>query len=395
MEFTLKFDRRTFLSSAAATATWTAVGGNAALAATGAPEKKSLKIGFIPITCATPIVVAKSLGFYAKYGLDVELVKLPGWAALRDKAISGELDAFHMLSPMPIALSLGLGSAQVPFKLASIENINGQAITLAKSLLGKVKGPKDFKGLRLGVPFTYSMHNLLLRYYLAGAGVDPDKDVQIRIVPPPDMVAKLSVGDLDGFLGPDPTNQRAVYEGAGYIHLLTSEIWQDHPCCAFAASADFIAKNPNSFRLVNKAIIDAAHYAHGPEHRSEIAKSIAPKEYLNQPEPVIEAILTGSFDDGKGGHMNVPRRLDFAPYPWHTYSYWIMTQMQRWGYIKSTVDYEGVSKDVFLTDTARELAREVGFSVPDKNFATVNLMYDKFDPRFAGEYVAKQKRALA
>jgi len=360
----LKLDRRKFLSSAAVTATWSAVGGPAALAATGAPEKKSLKIGFIPITCTTPLVMAKSLGFYAKYGLDVELVKLPGWAALRDKAISGELDAFHMLSPMPITLSLGLGSAKVPIKLASIENINGQAITLSKSLLGKVKSAKDFKGLRLGVPFDYSMHNLLLRYYLAGAGLNPDKDVQIRIVPRPIL--------------PDPTNQRAVFEGAGYIHMLTSEIWQNHPCCAFAANADFIDKNPNTFKLVNKAIIDAAHYAHG-----------------NQPEPVLEAILTGKFEDGKGGHLNVPNRLDFSPYPWHTYSYWIKSQLQRWGYIKSTVDYEGVSKDVFLTDTARELACEVGFSTPNSNFETVKLMYDKFDPRFAGEYMAKQKWMFA
>ncbi|GAC1309857.1 MAG: CmpA/NrtA family ABC transporter substrate-binding protein [Vulcanimicrobiaceae bacterium] len=383
------------MSSVAATAAWTTVAGPTAFAATGKPEKTSLKIGFIPITCATPIIMAKSLGFYAKYGLDVELVKLPGWAALRDKAISGELDAFHMLSPMPLAMSLGLGSARVPIKLASIENINGQAITLAKNLLGKVKSAKDFKGLRLGVPFDYSMHNLLLRYYLAGAGLNPDKDVQIRVVPPPDMVAKLSVGDLDGFLGPDPTNQRAVFEGAGYIHMLTSEIWHGHPCCAFAAQADWIAKYPNTFRLVNKAVVDAAHHAHGPAHRVEIAKSIAPKEYLNQPEPVVEAILTGNFDDGKGGRLNVPTRVDFSPYPWHTYSYWILSQLQRWGYIKGTVDYEAVSKDVFLTDVARDLATEVGFKVPDDNFETVKLMYDRFDPRNAGDYVAKQKRMFA
>jgi nitrate/nitrite transport system substrate-binding protein len=225
--------------------------------------------------------------------------------------------------------------------------------------------------------------------------LNPDRDVQIRVTPPPDMVAKLTVGDLDGFLGPDPTNQRAVYEGVGYIHILSSEIWQNHPCCAFAAQADWIDKYPNTFRLVNKAIIDAAHYAHDGAHRAEIAKAIAPKAFLNQPEPVLDAILTGSFDDGKGGHRNVPNRVDFSPYPWHTYSYWIMTQLQRWNYIKSTVDYEGVSKQVFLTDVARELAKEVGFTVPDRNFGTIKLMYDTFDPRYAGEYVAKQKRALA
>jgi nitrate/nitrite transport system substrate-binding protein len=388
-------DRRRFVSSAAAAAA--ALGACAhgeALAATGKPEKTKLKVGFIPITCATPLIMAKPLGFYAKYGLDVELVKMPSWAALRDKAIAGELDAFHMLTPMPLSISLGTGSAQVPIRLASIENINGQAITLAKKYQGRVNGPKDFKGLKLGVPFDYSMHNLLLRYYLAGAGIDPDRDVQIQVIPPPDMVAKLTVGEIDGFLGPEPTNQRAVFNDVGYIHILSKEIWNDHPCCAFAAQAAFIKENPNTFRLLNKAIIDAAHYAHDASHRTEIAKAIAVKDYLNQPEPVITAVLTGSFDNGRGGRQNVPDRVDFSPYPWHTYSYWIVSQLQRWNYIKTNVDYENLSRDVFLTDVARDLAREVGFAAPPADFQRVKLMYDTFDPRFTGEYLAKQRRAL-
>ncbi len=385
-------DRRQFVSAAAAAALGAT--SREAFAATGKPEKTKLRVGFIPITCATPLIMAKPLGFYAKYGLDVELVKMPSWAALRDKAVAGELDAFHMLSPMPLSISLGTGSAQVPMKLASIENINGQAITLAKKFQGRINGPKDFKGLKLGVPFDFSMHNLLLRYYLAGAGVNPDRDVQIQVIPPPDMVAKLTVGEIDGFLGPDPTNQRAVYNEVGYIHMLSKEIWNNHPCCAFAAQAAFVKENPNTFRLINKAIIDAAHFAHDANHRADIAKTIAVKEYLNQPEEVISAVLTGSFNDGHGGHENVPDRVDFSPYPWHTYSYWIISQLQRWKYIKGSVDYEGLSKEVFLTEVARDLAKEVGFKTPPADFQSVKLMYDTFDPRFAGEYLAKQKRAL-
>lgn len=170
----MKLPRRTFVASGAGFIASSALVAAPALAATGKPEKTKLKIGFIPITCATPLIMAKPLGFYAKYGLDVELVKMPGWTAVRDKALAGELDAFHMLSPMPLSISLGIGSGRVPIKLASIENINGQAITLSKKLLGKINGPKDFKGLRLGVPFDYSMHNLLLRYYLAGGGLNLD-----------------------------------------------------------------------------------------------------------------------------------------------------------------------------------------------------------------------------
>ena len=205
-------DRRHFVSSAAAAAALSALAPARISAATGKPEKTKLQVGFIPITCATPLIMAKPLGFYAKYGLDVELVKMPSWAAMRDKAIAGELDAFHMLTPMPLSISLGTGSAQVAIKLASIENINGQAITLSKKLLGRVNGPKDFKGLKLGVPFDYSMHNLLLATILPVPGsTRPRREIQI--VPPPDMVAKSP--SAKSTAGPEPTNQRAVYNEVG------------------------------------------------------------------------------------------------------------------------------------------------------------------------------------
>ncbi|MEM8831251.1 MAG: ABC transporter substrate-binding protein, partial [Cyanobacteria bacterium P01_G01_bin.19] len=148
-------------------------------------EKTDLRIGFIPITCATPIIMSEPLGFYQKYGFNAEVVKMPSWGAVRDSAIAGELDAYHMLAPMPIAMTLGLGSTSFGVKLASIENINGQAITVANKYKDTVNGPADFKGFTIGVPFPYSMHNLLLRYYLATGGIDPDKDVKIRPVPPP------------------------------------------------------------------------------------------------------------------------------------------------------------------------------------------------------------------
>ena len=225
--------RRTFLKGLAAGAalvTLTNCGvkrqadGGGGAVDVGNLEKKSLKVGFIPITCATPIIMAKPMGFYERYGMNVEVVKMPSWGAVRDSAIAGELDAYHMLAPMPIAMTLGLGTAPFSVKLASIENINGQAITVAKRHAGKVKEAKDFKGFVIGVPFPFSMHNLLLRYYLAQGGLNPDTDVQIRPVPPPDSIAQLVAGDLDAMLMPDPFNQRAVYEDAGFIHLLTKDL---------------------------------------------------------------------------------------------------------------------------------------------------------------------------
>ena len=198
-----------------------------AFAQGGAPEKKDLKIGFIPITCATPIIMAHPMGFYAKQGLNVEVVKTAGWAVIRDKALAKEYDAAHMLSPMPLAISLGVGSNPVPYSMPAIENINGQAITLSVKHKDK-RDPRQWKGFKFAVPFDYSMHNYLLRYYVAEHGLDPDVDISIRSVPPPEMVANLRADNIDGFLGPDPFNQRAVYDGVGYIHLLTKELWEEY-----------------------------------------------------------------------------------------------------------------------------------------------------------------------
>jgi nitrate/nitrite transport system substrate-binding protein len=354
-------------------------------------EKTNLKVGFLPITCATPIIMSEPLGFYTKYGLKVELVKMPSWAAIRDSAIAGELDAYHMLSPMPISMSLGLGSTAFPIKLASIENINGQSISVANQHLGKVKEAKDFKGFSIGVPFAFSMHNLLLRYYLAAGGLDPDKDVQIQVIPPPDAIAKMTAGQLDAFLLPDNVVQRSVFNKIGFIHLLTKDIWAGHPCCAFAASQKWIDTNPNTYRAINKAIIDGAGYANDPKHREEIAKAIAGKNYLNQPEPVLKAVLTGKFEDGQGNTFDIPDRVGFDPYPWKSFAKWISSQFVRWDLMpKDKADYKTIAQDIYQTDLARELAKELGQTPPTETERTEKLKYDSFDPAKPEAYIEEQ-----
>ncbi|MCU0565044.1 MAG: ABC transporter substrate-binding protein [Oculatellaceae cyanobacterium Prado106] len=354
-------------------------------------EKKDLTIGFIPITCATPIVMSEPLGFYSKYGLNVQVKKMPNWAAVRDSAIAGELDAYHMLSPMPIAITLGLGSASFPIKLASIQNINGQAITVAMRHKDTVKEAKDFKGFKIGVPFPFSMHNMLIRYYLAAGGLDPDKDVQISPVPPPDSVAKMTAGELDAMLMPDPFNQRAVFEQVGFIHLLTKDLWEGHPCCAFAASQSWIDGNPNTFRAVNKAIIDAAAYASVPANRPEIAKALIERKYLNQPLPVVEAVLTGQFEDGLGNTQNVPDRIGFDPYPWKSFAKWISAQLVRWDLMpKDKADYEKIAQEIFLTDVAAEVQKDLGKTPPSATERIEQLKYDSFDPKNPAAYVEEQ-----
>src|SRR3954469_19958069 len=334
-----------------------------AFAEGGPLEKKDLKVGFIPITCATPIIMAAPMGFYSKNGLNVEVIKTAGWAVIRDKTINKEYDAAHMLSPMPLAITMGAGSNPLPYTMPAVENINGQAITLALKHKDK-RDPKDWKGFKFAVPFDFSMHNYLLRYYLAEHGLDPDADVQIRAVPPPEMVANLRADNIDGYLGPDPFNQRAVYDGVGFIHLLTKELWDGDPCCAFAVSKEFAAPNPNSYRAMLKAIIDATAYASKQDNRKEIAKAIAPQNYLNQPETVLEQILTGTYADGLGAVKKDPNRIDFDPFPWNQFAVWIMTQMKRWGQLKADVDYAKVASDVYLATDTANMMKEMGLTPP-------------------------------
>ncbi len=379
--------RRNFLravgtgTAMAALSTLFPMGAAQALAAEkGKLEKTKLKIGFVPITCATPLIMAHPMGFYAREGLDVEVIKTAGWALVRDKVLNKEYDASHMLSPMPIASSLGLGSKADPTVVATIQNINGQAITLGLKHKDKRGDPSKWKGMKFATPFDYSMHNLLLRYYLAEHGVDPDKDVQITVVPPPDMVANLRAGNIDGFLGPEPFNQRAVYEGVGFIHVLSKDLWQGHPCCAFGVTEQFIKENPNTFAALFRAIASATDYAHKQENRAEIVKAIAPAAYLNQPEVVLTQVMTGRYADGLGNVVNAPDRADFDPFPWNSMGVWILTQLKRWGYLKGDVDYKKLSEQIFLATDARKRLTDMGLPAPKSNYSKHTIMGKVFDP---------------
>jgi nitrate/nitrite transport system substrate-binding protein len=356
------------------------------LDATGPLEKSTLKVGFVPITCATPIIMAAPLGFYKKYGLDVDVIKTAGWAVSRDKSLSGEYDAAHMLTPMPLAITVGAGSVAKPWTMPAVENINGQAITLHNKHKDK-QDPKKWKGFKFAVPFEYSMHNFLLRYYVAEAGLDPDKDIQIRVLPPPEMVANLRAENVDGYLSPDPFNQRAVYDGVGFIYKLTKEIWPGHPCCAFAASQTFIDENPATFLALFKSILDATAYSSDKSNRKEIAGAISPKNYLNQPTTVVEQVLTGRFADGLGKVRNEPDRIDFDPFPYHSMAVWILTQMKRWGYVKGDINYKAIAEQVYLATDAAEVMKDMGQTAPDATYLSHEIMGKTFDPSKAEDYV--------
>lgn len=349
----------------------------------GGLEKKNLKIGFIPINCATPLIMADPLGLYKAQGLNVTLQKTAGWALVRDNMLNGELDASHFLAPMPLTISLGLGSNAQPMRVASIQNTNGQAITLALKHKDN-RDPRNWKGFKFAIPFEFSMHNFLLRYYLAEHGLDPDRDVQLRVTPPAEMIANLRAGNIDGFLGPDPFNQRAVYDEIGFIHILSKEIWDGHPCCSFGTSQKFIEENPNTFAALYRAILNAAAMARDPANRTMIAQTISTPNYLNQPEIVIRQGLTGRFADGLGVVQDDPRRSDFDPMPWYSMATWMLTQLKRWGYIKGDMDFNGIAEQVFLMTDARRQMHELDMreasAEPLTGYKAFSVMGRPFDP---------------
>ncbi|HUN12982.1 MAG TPA: ABC transporter substrate-binding protein, partial [Rhabdaerophilum sp.] len=211
----------------------------------------------------------------------------------------------------------------------------------------------------------------------------------------PEMVANLRADNIDGFLAPDPVNQRAVYDGVGFIHILSKEIWDRHPCCAFAASKEFVTGSPNTYAALLKAIIDATAFATKQENRKQIAEAIAPANYLNQPVTVVEQVLTGTFADGLGKVQKVPDRIDFDPFPYESFAIWILTQMKRWGQIKGDVDYASVAKQVYLATDAAKLMKEVGLAPPASPSKSFVVMGKTFDPGKPEEYIAsfKIKRA--
>lgn len=393
--------RRAFLRAVGASTALAAVSSFFPLSATkalaaenGALEKKDLKIGFLPITCATPIVAADPLGFYAKQGLNISLIKTAGWAVVRDKTLAGEYDASHMLSPMPLAISMGLGAQPSPMVIPAIENVNGNAITLHVKHKDK-RDPKQWKGMTFAIPFDYSMHNFLLRHYLAENGVDPDKDVQLRVLPPPDMVANLRAGSIDGFIVAEPFNQRAVFDGVGFIHMLTSEIWDKHPCCSFAATSDFVKKNPNTFAALFRAIVNSTMHCSDQGNRKSVAEAIHGPQYLNQPLTVLDQVLTGRYADGLGNVRNDPNRIDFDPFPWQSMAVWMLTQMQRWGYVKGDVSYNKIAEQVFLATDARKRMAELGYAAPKENYSKHSILGKSFDPAKARSYLKSMPMSKA
>lgn len=357
-------------------------------AGSDAPEITEVKIGFIPLTDCAPIVVAAEMGFDKKYGIKIVPAKQASWAAIRDKTVNGELHASHVLYGLVYGVQLGIGGQQKDMKVLMSLNNNGQAITLSNQL--KDKGVKDGKSLKRVMTnenrdFTFAQtfptgtHAMWLNYWLAANGIDPVKDIKNIVVPPPQMVANMRIGNMDGYCVGEPWNARAIYDKLGFTVTTSQDIWTDHPEKVLGTTAEFVAKNPNTARAMIAAILDACKYIDAMENRAKVAKLISGKAYVNTAEEVIAGRFTGDYDNGNGRKYKDPNFMKFygdgaVNFPYLSDGMWFLTQHKRWGMLKTDPDYLGVATKVNEIKLYSEAASLVGASIPKDVMRSSKLM---------------------
>lgn len=331
-----------------------------------------LTIGYVPIACSAPIAIADALGLFEKHGVNVTLKKFSGWADLWTAYATEQLDVAHMLSPMTVAIDSGVTNAARPTELSFTQNTNGQAITLASKHYGSVKSAQDFKGMVLGIPFEYSVHALLLRDYLASNGVDPVADVELRLLRPADMVAQLSVEGIDGFIGPEPFNERSLQNGSGKIWLMTKQLWDKHPCCSVAMAKEWKAENADAAQGIVRALEEAAAVLSTPAQFDASAKTLSQEKYLNQPAALLEGPFSGVYEDWHGNIQIDLDRMSFGDPTDPAAIVWMATQIARWGLGGDTLMMEDSS-----IIKASESVLVPGLSVTGGN---LNINGVDFDP---------------
>ena len=372
-------------------------------------EKEVIRLGIIPLTDCAPIVMAKELGLFEKYGVNVEVSKEASWANVRDKILTGELDGAHCLFSMPLSVYTGVGGKEgSEMKIAMVLNNNGQAITLSKDFCGKVGfkqtnkvAPVVAAKLKADKEVTFAMtfpggtHDIWLRYWLAAANVS-QKTSKIITIPPPQMVANMKVGNMDGFCVGEPWNGVAVKQGIGFTEISTQDIWEHHPEKALVVNKQFSEERREDLKNVMKAVLEACKWLDNRANRKKAAEIIGKTPYVNAPADVIEARLMGDYNLGcdqgteiytdnymlfhRGGETNFPRK---------SHAIWFMTQYMRFDYLKEAPDYKAIADKLILQDLYKEVATSMKIKIPvdDMKPFTLDLDKAKFDPNNPGEYL--------
>ncbi len=354
-----------------------------------APEKKEVKISFIPLTDCASVVMASVLGLDQKYGVKIIPTKEASWASVRDKLLSGENDMSHLLYGMAYGTQMGIGGPKRDMNVLMTLNHNGQALTLSKKIAEK--GATDLPGLAklmqsekreytFAQTFPTGTHAMWLYYWLASGGINPFNDAKVITVPPPQMVANMRVGNMDGFCVGEPWNHRAIADGIGITAETTQGVWKDHPEKVLGVTADFAKKNPNTCRAVVAAILEASKWIDaGLQNKNKMAETIADKSYVNTSVDVINQRILGRYQNGLGKTWDDPNHMKFfndgsVNYPYHSDGMWFLTQHKRWGLLKDHPDYLAVAKSVNRTDIYKQAAAAAKVSLPKSDMRTSKLI---------------------
>ncbi len=379
--------------------------------------------GFIPLVDCAPLVMARELGLDRRFGIDLRLRREASWANIRDKIDAGLLDCAHMLAPMPIAAALGLGRATAPVIAPMALSLNGNTITASMALYDEMRAADEAAAraggmlaaralaavvqrrrdagrapLTLGMVYPFSSHNYDLRYWLASRGVDPDRDVNLVVVPPPLIAGSLAAGEVDGFCAGAPWGSVSVAGGQGVIVAVKGELWSASPEKVLGTREDWASENPELLARLICAVTLSARWLDEPRNRREAARVLARPEYVGAPEEALARPLTGELPRGGGE----PARSDpdfvvfhrfAANYPWRSHALWFMTQMIRWGHARTPFDLDAMARRVYRPDIYRAAVAELGVIAPEddsKPEGEGRFFGDEtFDPRAPLAYLAR------
>jgi nitrate/nitrite transport system substrate-binding protein len=417
--------RRTIIKAALTSA---ALGGVASLlprplyASAPKPETTKATLGFIALTDAAPLIVAKEKGFYAKYGMpDVEVAKQASWGTTRDNLVLGSqgsgIDGAHILTPMPYLISSGKvtqNNVPTPMYILARLNLDSQCISVGaeyaslkvgldaapfKIALDKKKA--SGKAIKAAMTFPGGTHDCWIRYWLAAGGIDPDKDIETIVVPPAQMVANMKVGSMDCFCVGEPWNEQLKNQKIGYTALTTGELWNKHPEKSFAMRADWVDKHPRATKALLMAVQDAQMWCDKQENRKELAEIISKRQWVGAPFADTSDRLLGKFDYGNGKVVaNSPHLMKFwrdaASYPFQSHDLWFLIENVRWGKYASSEDFNALIAKVNREDLWRDAAKELGVpaaQIPTSKSRGVEKFFDgkTFDPANPNAYLASLK----
>lgn len=391
-------------------------------AATSAPEVTGAKLGFIALTDAAPLIVAKEKGLFAKFGMpDVEVLKQASWGATRDNLMLGGaangIDGAHILTPLPYLMHTGKvtqNNQPMPMAIVARLNYDCQGISVAQeyaatgvgldaSKLKDVFAAKKAAGkdIKAAMTFPGGTHDLWLRYWLAAGGIDPDKDVSTIVVPPPQMVANMKVGNMDVFCVGEPWNEQLVHQGVGFTAATTGELWKGHPEKALGLRAEFIDKYPNATKAILMAVMEAQQWCEATENKDEMATIIGKRQWMNVPVADIIGRLKGDINYGNG---RVATGTDLymkfwkggVSYPFKSHDSWFLAENIRWGKFAPTTDIKALVDQVNREDLWREAAKDLGIAaadIPASSSRGVETFFDGkvFDPANPSAYLDSLK----